>query len=226
MVNYHPELENIPLNFLRKEIEQGRVLPGRKILTEEIKTRFYILEKRGIKTLADLADALKSTTKAVKFAEMCGLSEEYVKMLRREILSYLPKPVSLKDIPGADAEVVKRFAELGIKNSKQCFEKFALKSERIIIAEKTGVPEMKILEMTRLSDLARINGAGPVFIRMFRDVGITSIEDILRKNPEELHSRLRKLNEEKKYIRSMININDLLFCMNFCRFLPIGLEND
>ncbi len=226
MANYHPELEKIPLNFLRNEFERGRVLPGRKILAEEINTKFDTLEKRGIKTLADLADALKSTTKAVKFAEICGLSEEYIKMLRREILSYLPKPVSLKEIPGADKAVAEKLAAAGIKNSKQCFEKCAEKDDRNSLAEETGIPPKALLEMARLSDLARINGAGPVFIRMFRDAGISSIRDILGCEPEELHSRLKQLNEEKKYIRSMININDLIFCINFCRFLPIGLENE
>jgi hypothetical protein len=43
---------------------------------------------------------LKTPNKAKKFAAQSGLPEDYVLILRREVYSYLPKPVNLDKFPG------------------------------------------------------------------------------------------------------------------------------
>ena len=117
----------IDLEKFRHILETSEVLPGRRILKENISERFGILESMGIMNLKELIDVLSTTKKVEKFSQESGLPNDYLVILRWEANSYMPKPVNLGDIPGADSDYIERLASAGIKNTKQLFEKGSTK---------------------------------------------------------------------------------------------------
>jgi hypothetical protein len=54
---------------------------------------------------------------------------------RREVNSYQPKPINLKDFPGVDPEVIRKLEGIGIKNKKQLFPHVLTRSDRRELGE-------------------------------------------------------------------------------------------
>lgn len=59
----------------------------------------------------------------------------YLTILRREVNSYQPKPIQLKDIPGVNPEVVRKMDQLGIRNTKQLFPHVLTREDRGVFAD-------------------------------------------------------------------------------------------
>jgi hypothetical protein len=116
--NYYIGLGKFSLEKFRHILETSEVLPGRKILKEEISERFEILESMGIRNLQELMDALRTKVKVERFSQDSGLPQEYLVILRREANSYIPKPVNLKDILQGIPERL-TVAERGVDSSVQ-----------------------------------------------------------------------------------------------------------
>lgn len=210
---YQLDLEGFSLERFKRILESSELLPGRQILKEDLSERFEILESMGITDLKALMEPLKTKKRLQSFSQQSGLPEEYLVVLRREVNSYLPKPVNLGDIPGLDPEHVERLKAAGIKHTKHLFERAGSESERVELSRLAEVPGENLLEMVRLSDLARIGGVGPVFARILYEAGVDSPEALLNHSPEALLAKLRAVNEERGYTRSKISIKDVLYCI-------------
>ncbi|MGD8904752.1 MAG: DUF4332 domain-containing protein, partial [Anaerolineae bacterium] len=62
--------------------------------------------------------------------------------------------------------------------------------ERQRLAERTGIPIDAILELVKLSDLARIQGLKAIRARLYYDAGVDTLEKLARWDPEELRDML------------------------------------
>jgi len=54
------------------------------------------------------------------------------------------------------------------------------------LAGRTGVPADAILELVKLSDLARLDGVKAIRARLYYDAGVDSVEKLASFEPEEL----------------------------------------
>lgn len=96
------------------------------------------------------------------------------------------KPFALKDFRGVDSGYLDTLAKEGIININQMLMAGVAKKDRQNLANSTGIPEQIILEMVKLSDLARIPGVKGVRARLYYDAGIDTVEEIAKLKPEEL----------------------------------------
>jgi hypothetical protein len=55
-----------------------------------------------------------------------------------------------------------------------------------MLAARTGVPEEAILELVKLSDLARLTGVKGIRARLYYDAGIDTVAKMARWEPEAL----------------------------------------
>jgi len=221
---YHIDLEQFRLERFKQILETSELLPGRRILKERVSERFGMLESMGITNLKELIAALGTKKKAERFAQESGLPRDYLVILRREANSYMPKPFNLSGIPGVDPKHIERLAALGIKNTKHLFERARSKSDRAELARLADVPSSNLLELVKLSDLARIGGVGPVFARLLYEAGADTIEKFLKRSPDELLERLHAINKEKEYTRIMPSLKDIAYCIETARELPKAVE--
>lgn len=217
---YYIDLEGFSLERLRHTLETGELIPGRMVLKEQIAERFEVLKSMGITNLGELIEVLKTKKRLESFARESGLPEDYLVILRREANSYMPKPVTLKDIPGVSPEHVEKLESVGIKHTKQMFERAGLPTDRAELSSLTSVPEDALLELVKLSDLARIWGAGPVFVRLFYEAGADTIEKLAECSPEDLFERLHAVNDERGYTKIMGSLKDVRQCIEMAKELP------
>jgi nucleotidyltransferase/DNA polymerase involved in DNA repair len=138
--------------------------------------------------------------------------------------SYIPKPFNLKDIPEVNPETIEKLAAIGIKNTKHLFEQARSKSKRAELAGLADVPGDDLLELVKLSDLARIGGVGPVFARLLYEMGVDKIETFRQHPLDELLERLHAINDEKQYTKIMPALKDIRYCLETAKELPSVIE--
>ncbi|MFC1878529.1 DUF4332 domain-containing protein [Chloroflexota bacterium] len=204
----------------RATLEDGDLLPSRQNLKEDIPGRFAVLEAAGIKNLQDLIGALKTKKRLEEFHQQTALPLDYLKVLRREANSYLPKPVPLDKFPGVDQGVVKRLEALGIKHSKHLFEQAGSSIARADMVRQAAISAGDLLELVQ----TRIVGVGPIFARIFLDAGIKDLDSLAATSPQPLFERLLAVNTEKGYTKVMATIKDVRWCIQMAKELPRVIE--
>jgi hypothetical protein len=206
---YHPDLSGFTLENFRERIKNTRMLPSQQILRENIEERFASLAQHGIENLEQLQTALRTSTAVSSFSDQTGLPADYLKVLRREVNSFHPKPVNLEDFPGVSADAVQRLQKYGIKNSAQLFPRVLTPASRRALSEQTGVDIEVVEDLTRLTDVVRTKWVGPKFARLLIASGYDSVEKIASADHQEMYRTLTATNDEKKIYQGIPGPDDL-----------------
>jgi hypothetical protein len=99
-------------------------------------------------------------------------------------------PFSLKDFRGVDTECIKALSIVGIKNVDQMLTAGKTPGDRANLSSQIGVPEETILELVKLSDLARVPGIKGIRARLYVDAGIDSIEELAQWDAVEFREHI------------------------------------
>lgn len=224
--DYYIDLEKYSLSKFKEELRESELLPSRRILKEQIDKRFKILENSGASNLKDLIDLVKTPKKAKELATKTGLPDDYVLILRREVNSYLPKPVNLEKFPEVEKSTITKLNYTGIKNTAHLFKKIKTNADREKLSAETGLTEEKILELTKLADLSRVKWIGPVFARIFLDSGTDTVEKLSSSDAKTLYEKLVDINNEKQYTKAKFIENDVSLCIDVAQMVPKVIEYD
>jgi hypothetical protein len=189
-------------------------------LKDEIDERLKVLENNGITNLKELINTLKTKSKIEYFSKETGLTIEYLTLLNREAKSYLPKPVRINKFPGISTEYINKIEAIGIRNSRQFFNKANDRVKRDQISQRTDIPIEILDELVCLSDLVRAYGVGPVFARLIYDVGIKTIKEFVEYTAEDFI----RMYEEKEQKKADFGINEIQFSLDLAKELDIAIE--
>ncbi len=217
---YYIDLKTIPLFDYAKELEQTELIPSRMILKEDIKQRFACLQQHGINTLNDILVAFKTPEKLKAFSQKSGLPEEFLVILKREIASSQPKPVTLSDFPGIARDVIQKLGALGVNNTKQLFPLIITRTDRELLGEKTGITYEVILELTKLTDVSRIKWVGANFARMLVDAEYNTVEKVSKADYSKLYTEINRINAEKQFFKGKFGLNDMKLCVLAAKNVP------
>ncbi len=223
--NYYIDFINYPLSAYAKNIEKSKILtPSRKILQEETRKRCGLLGDEGIKTLDDLLTACKKNEDLENLAQKTKIPEDFLAMLVREIKSMRPKPVKLNAIADLDQKNIQKLADLKIKTTKDLFPFITTKKDREKLSKKTGINAKKILELTKLTDVARIKYVGANFARVLVSSPFNTLQKVSQTDPQELMKEVNAINEKKEYYKGKIGVKDMNVCIVSAKAVPIAIE--
>jgi hypothetical protein len=206
---YAPDLHTFPLEKLRDYLKHIRLLPSQQILKEDLDSHFAALDAHGIGNLAQLQAALKNNSAVQSFAAQTEIPPDYLMLLRREVNSYLPKPIKLSDFPGVKSEVVARLEKMGIKNTIHLYDRILSPEDRDNLAREVEVPIADILDLTRLTDVGRLKWVGPKFARLLVETAYNTVEKIATAEHEDLYEALVRTNEALQIYRGNFGAGDL-----------------
>ncbi len=209
--SYHLDPYGIPLSRVSEEISRRALSPKRKILADNLEERFARLGDLGISSLGDLIDACKTKTKMSELARHTGFPEDYLVVLRREAMGYLPKPVDLGRVPDVPPEVVDRLRAAGLGDSKRLWEYVGSGGE----AQKARIDHRQLSDLRDMADLCRIPGVGPVFARMIFEAGYRNTTDLSQADVDELSRRLDEVNEGNRYTGIKATKTDVAHCIRW-----------
>ena len=95
-------------------------------------------------------------------------------------------PFKLKDFRGVNPDFIEKLANHSIKNADQLLAAGRTPKQRTRLSKETGVPEAVILELVKLSDLARLPGVKGIRARLYYDAGVDSVEKMAKWEPDAL----------------------------------------
>jgi predicted flap endonuclease-1-like 5' DNA nuclease len=101
----------------------------------------------------------------------------------------------LKEFRGVDPEHVARLADVGITNVQQLLAAAQTPSARDTLSRETGASAQEILELVKLSDLARLPGVKGIRARLYYDAGVDTVEKLAIWDPEDLRAMVADFAE-------------------------------
>lgn len=202
-MKYNLDLERLPIQDYSALLKKQNLLPGRRILWQDIDKNFALLESRGIKTVTQLKKRLATPGKLTAFAADSGMGEDYLAILKREINSLEQKPVPLASFPRIDPSLVAKLGEAGLKTSKDYFE-----------GNPAGADELFCL-----CGLVRINGVGPVAAKAFYEAGYRSVSDVAKAEAADMLEKVAAVNQIRQYYKAKLGQKDMQFCIDFAALL-------
>jgi hypothetical protein len=110
--------------------------------------------------------------------------------LREEQTAKTRRVFLLKDFRGISNVIVDKLAALGIRNVEQMLAAGLTPEARRLLAGTAGVPPEVIIELVKLSDLARLGAVKQVRARLYYEAGIDTPEKIAVWEPEALRLML------------------------------------
>lgn len=223
-IKYFTDLENYSLSTYQELLKNIELLPGRRLLAEKLDERFALLEKQGLKNLSQLAEALKSNQKIKQLAAAVGIPETYLVILKRELNRLLPKSVMLREFPGVSQAMIQQLKKKGILSTIQLLDHVDSSAKRKALAETISQPLSDVEEITRLTDLSRIWGVGPVFCRIFWETGCDTVRKVAKSNARELFDQLTQINKTKKYTKAKFTLKDVSLCINIAGRSPDSVD--
>ncbi len=107
----------------------------------------------------------------------------------------------LSEIEGIGAAYDEKLKSVGINTIEQLLEICCEKKSRKKIAAETGISEKLILNWVNRADLSRINGVSTQYADLLEHAGVDTVPELAQRNAENLHNKMKEVNEEKKLVR-------------------------
>lgn len=233
MNSYYLDLSRISLREFYDTLTADNLAPSRKILLDEREDRFLTLAAAGVTTLQSLIEAIKTPRSAERLAGTTGIPMDYLTMLRRQALSWLPKPVPLRRF-SVSADLVDALAEIGIDTGYDLFSVATAlqgssrtpfsRSTIDAITHQASVPSLAkdLAHLIAMVDLSRIPGVGPVFAAVLFDCGVDSCHALSKENPDPLHERVVASAKVVGYKGPTVTRWDIESCVQFAGRLRRG----
>lgn len=105
-------------------------------------------------------------------------------------------PFALKDFRGVNPQHIAQLEAIGIQNVEHMLKAGRTPRDRQELAQKASVPLEVVLQLVKLSDLARLAGVKGVRARLYYDAGVDTIEKMAQWDPQELHASLIEFVEQ------------------------------
>ena len=91
-------------------------------------------------------------------------------------------------------------------------------------AEKTGISETLILEWVKMADLFRIEGIDKEHSDLLEKAGADTVEELSKRVPENLHAKLKEMNEQKKLVNQLPTLDTVKKWIRKAKTLPRVVE--
>ena len=153
------------------------------------------------------------------------LGNEFMHNAAREISGeILLSKYKLKKFHLVDMEHLKKLEEIGIKTAKQMLDAGLTKEYRKTLAVKANIPETYILELVKLSNLARIPGLKKIRARLYYDGGIDTLKKLATWDPEELKKHLDDHAKKTGIAKMGPLLAEATSAISLAKYLPKILE--
>ena len=96
------------------------------------------------------------------------------------------KPFPLRDFRGVNPEYISRLEAAGVTKAGQMLVAGQTPEKRANLARESGIPAEVILELVKLSDLARLPGVKGIRARLYYAAGVDTVEKLATYEPEAL----------------------------------------
>ncbi|MDO8122788.1 MAG: DUF4332 domain-containing protein [Candidatus Hermodarchaeota archaeon] len=147
-----------------------------------------------------------------------------VSELREERTAMTRKSFKLRNFLGINTTYVEKLEALGIHDVNQMRTRGRTPDQRRELSIKTDIPEEIILELVKLSDLARLPGVKGIRARLYYNAGIDTVEKMAEQNPDTLLVAMREFVEETGFEGIAPLPKEIESSINTAKKLPKEIE--
>ncbi len=207
MTSYHLDASSTDLAALGKRLETTDLIPSQMPLLDGLDGALAAFQAGGVHTLADLRAALKSPKGLAALAAETGIDPAYLRLLRRTIDGFFPKPRPLNDWDWLPDPVAGGLKAAGIANTRQLFE--AASDGPETLARAIGVDVAALAEAVAIADLCRIQWVSPNYARALVAAGATTPARVAATDPDALCAALEKANAGARFYNGKVGRRDV-----------------
>jgi hypothetical protein len=223
-MNYSIDFAKITLNQYKNQLKKRSFIPSRQILKDEADVHFIAFQKANIRNLEQLFSTINNKKAKVELLKEKDVSEEYLTILLRELKSIQSKPLKLSEFNWISQNIIKKLEKEGISNTKVLYEKLGKANDRKEFIKETNIDEGNVIELLKLSDLVRTQWVNSTFAHILLVTGFDTVEKVSMANYEDLYNKISIKNEELKLYKGKIGLNDMKFCIEAAKLIPVELE--
>jgi hypothetical protein len=206
---YPLDSEKMRLKQVRKRIEETDLVPSRLPLRNGIGEIFNTLEGRRITTLACLRGELNSAASLKSLAKNAGIDSQYLVLLRREIESWLPKPLPLRSFDWLPKAEIAKLEKADIRDTAAFHKAANAAGNWQALAKSTRIAPGVTEALARYADLVRMQWVSPVTARMLVEAGCNSAAGLAAADAERLCSALERVNAGGRFFKGKIGLRDV-----------------
>lgn len=218
MARYHIDAQSTDLSAVQQRLQSTDLIPSQAPLLDGIAEKISSIGDAGVRSLADLRTALKTETSLTLLSKTSGVDSSYLKLLRRAINGFFPKPRSLEEIDWLDANAVASFNKAGIENTQTLFD--AASDDATGLAETTGIDRKTVLDFMAIADLCRIQWVSPTFARALAAAGFTTAAVVAQADPDALFQAVAKANQTATFYKGKIGLRDIRRLVDAASYVP------
>jgi len=194
--------------FLKKSGKEEHVVEG---LIRQVRAfEAYLAGRQQTRVEAaseqDLQDYMKALAKVEAKKRARGLALYYMFVgnallarlasdIREQEITKTRQASNLREFRGVNLMHIEKLEARGIKSTEQMLAAGRTKEQRAALAKEAGVPEDAILELVKLSDLARLPGVKGIRARLYYGAGVDSTEKMATWEPEALRAMVTEYVE-------------------------------
>ncbi len=115
----------------------------------------------------------------------------------------IAQPKKLADIEGIGPAYQQKLETASINTPQQLYDAASARKGRDKLAEKSGISATLLLKWVNRYDLARVKGIGTQYADLLEAAGVDSPKELARRNADNLLAALKKVNDEKKFVRQL-----------------------
>ena len=208
-MSYYIDDTKVSLAELKQRIETTDLVPSRLAIFEGINEKFDLLQAQNLGTLADLRSELKTPKRMADLAAKTGIDENYLKLLRREIEGYFPKPIKLTDFDWMPADELEKIIKHGIKDSAGLYEATQSGSDIDNLQVSCGVDGELLRKLQKLCNLTRVQWVSARTARMIILCGYNSPTELAAANADDLDAGFKRVNANGQFYKGVIGLRDV-----------------
>lgn len=119
----------------------------------------------------------------------------------RKKRTYTSLDQDIEAIEGIGPAYGNRLRNSGVRVVDDLLRAGSTRSKRRILANKIDVAPAMLLKWVYRADFFRIRGIGTQYSSLLESAGVNTVADLSRRNPKNLHARLRAINMKKNLVR-------------------------
>ena len=212
-MDYGLKLSAISLQEFKEILKTSYLIPSMRVLLNDIDKNFEALIDFGISNVNELYLNTKTKKKAELLSNETHIDADYIIVLRRMVLSYIPKPRALEEYPDIDPELLDALIGMNIKNSIQLFDHM-VETERKEAIKKLNIKEETYACIWSLMNVSRLRYVSPLFSTVMVRSGYDSIRKIARSKSKKLHEDILATNKEQHIYEGNIGDSDMQFLID------------
>jgi len=99
------------------------------------------------------------------------------------------------------------------------------RSGRALLTKETGITSPKLLHWAKRAELMKIKNLGRDYADLLEAVGVESVADLKRRNPESLHEMMHNANQAKKIVDRMPSLKRVTNWIDDSKYIVITVSS-